>query len=46
VENRDPKPARAIALPASQPELQIENQRIRRQPMPALQKARRISLLS
>jgi len=42
VENRDPKPNPAIASFAPQPKLPIEDEHIRRQPMPPLQKARKI----
>src|SRR5271157_1679814 len=42
VENRDAKTTAAIAVRAAQTKLQIEDERIRRHPMPALQEARRI----
>ena len=42
VENRDAEPAPAIAPLALQPELEIEDEHIPRQSIPALQKARRI----
>ena len=42
IEDGDPEPAPPIAPPAPQPELQIEDERIQRQPIPALQKSPRI----
>src|SRR5208337_2274072 len=41
VENRDPETAPAIAPLASQPKLQIKDERIRQNAMPPLQKSRR-----